>query len=613
MPMERTFRRRKCRKLSHVETSQIVNTALHALSSILVVISQPVKECSLTMAHNILNSKGDTIRTMEVCRFRVLISFQMVTVIHKVSSINNNNLINNSSINSNKHNSINRETFHKYQALTIMIYQHSQHDSFPSTESSSLIQPQQDQPIQSVPSAIAPVFVPMGMNMGMHMASPPAPSQFGLSPLSPSMLAGSLPSIPPAEAFFAGPGSPPTNIMSPPNPFIPNGHIRSHSFSQQQQLPQPFIMPTKGFHGKKPSFSGGPRPFAPRASIGGPGAGIGGSGANLGAWKDGVPPPCAFFVQGKCRNGELCKFPHLDEQGNDCEWFPADVIMMPNCSRLLGRHPDVIRGIIPPLPSLARQPRGMRMGMGMGPGGNFGSFDPSFRAQQQQQQLLFIQQQRQAAAQAHQNGIEEVTPSAETATATPVNGSPEKPTLPSSVPAKPTAAPTNPAAPLPAIVRSASQPGIARVHANGYISRSHSPAPSNVSFHGNGHPRRAGSRVPFPNGGVNGHVNGNGDVNGNASGRSASTERHATGRPPQPQRVPRADEFPALGGAPTSPNGAQQVNGKTAAQVLSAPAPVKVTPAKAEDAEDEGSASGQSDQNVSTHLSCYENERSDRC
>jgi hypothetical protein len=202
----------------------------------------------------------------------------------------------------------------QHQQIDQQQQQRPDNDNIPASNDTQNDQPSAPVPSQSVPSAVAPIFVPMGMNI----ASPPPPSQFGLSPMSPSMLAGSLPSIPPAEAFFAGPGSPPSHMMSPPNPFIPNGHVRTHSFSQQQQLPQAFVMPNKMYTGKKPSFSGGPRPFNPRASMGGMGGS--GAGANLGAWKDGVPPPCAFFVQGKCRNGELCKFPHIDEQGNDCEF-----------------------------------------------------------------------------------------------------------------------------------------------------------------------------------------------------------------------------------------------------------------------------------------------------
>ncbi|WWD18421.1 hypothetical protein CI109_102871 [Kwoniella shandongensis] len=427
-------------------------------------------------------------------------------------------------------------------------------------------------PSQHVPSAIAPVFVP-GFIPGDLLTSPPPPSQFGLSPMSPSMLGSSLPSIPPAEAFFAA--------QSPPNGFMPippmsgGADPRRQSFGQQQQYGKPFG------HGKKPSFSGGPKPWLGRPPMAN-------GGAKLGSWKDGNPPPCAFFVQGNCRNGEFCKFPHLDAEGNDC------------------RHPDVVRGVLAPLPALPRQSRGMRM-MG-GPG--FAPFDPAYRQQQHQQQMQFLQHQRMAAAQAQQgvaasvdgeaaiNGSTEVAVDGAVAeakdesSAAPIEEtSQESQSASTTLPPKPASA----AAPMPAIIRSASQPGVQRVHANGLNSRSHSPAPSNVSFHGNGHPRRAGSRVP--------HMNGNGPVNGNAANGTARSSSAGTGADKASkaaaaaaQRIPRADEFPALGLAtPTSEKKEPSwSNGKTAAQVLSAPAPPKPVVVKTPQA-DEESTSGKSD------------------
>ena len=139
------------------------------------------------------------------------------------------------------------------------------------------------------------------------------------------------------------------------------------------------------------------------------------------------------------------------------------------------------------------------------------------------------------------------------------------------LPSKPT-----PTLPVPQIGRSASQPGVQRVHANGLSSRSHSPAPSNVSFPGQG---RRGGR-PFANG--HAHVNGHahGAMNGGPRSHSAGANKALA------QRVPGADEFPALGGASaagskvtsaaTSPKEGQEPRFvKTAAQVLSAPAPPK--------------------------------------
>ncbi|RSH89371.1 hypothetical protein EHS25_002483 [Saitozyma podzolica] len=411
-------------------------------------------------------------------------------------------------------------------------------------------------------SAFVPSFQP---GVQQTPLSPPSASQYGLSPMSPSMLAGSLPSIPPAEAFFAA--SPPNGgMIPPPNGFVP-GMIPAN---RRQSFNNPaFGAPSKPFgHGKKPSFSGGPRPWG-RASVP---AGAG----SLGTWKDGNPPPCAFFSQGKCRNGEFCKFPHLDAEGNDC------------------RHPDVVRGILPPLPSLSRQPRAMRMGA------NFGPFDPAFR---HQQQMAFVQQR--GAAQPNAEGevsptiVEDVVPAdVEAASAVPVEVTTsadstveaseasdrttqtQTHTLPASVPPKPIVAPA------PQVIRSASQPGVQRVHANGISSRSHSPAPSNVSFHGNGHPRRGGSRAPF---------NGPGPHGSRSSSAGAEIAKAL------PQRVPGADEFPALGGL-TEKKDAPVANGKTAAQVLSEPAPpkpvtVKVTPA---DGEESASVSSKSDDNSVT-------------
>ncbi|OXB37354.1 hypothetical protein J007_02864 [Cryptococcus neoformans] len=370
-----------------------------------------------------------------------------------------------------------------------------------------------------VPSAVAPVFIP-GYQPADMMSSPPPPP-FGLSPMSPSMLGSSLPSIPPAEVFFA---TSPTNGFMPPPPMT-GPHARRQSFGQGPQ----FGGQGKPFgHGKKPSFSGG-KPWTGNRPAGG----------KFGNWKDGNPPPCAFFSQGNCRNGEFCKFPHLDPDGNDC------------------RHPDVVRGVIPPLPPLSRQNRNMRA---MGPG--FAPFDPAFRQQQHQQQMQFLQHQRMAAAQAQQGQApastepnDEVKPAVEDEAPAADSEKQGEDTVPAATtsPAV-TVLPAKPTVTMPTLLRSASQPGVQRVHANGVASRSHSPAPSNVSFHGNGHPRRAG-RVP--------------NVNG-ARSSSSGPEKKPT------QRVPKPDEFPVLG-TPTSEKKEPVwgMSGKTAAQVLQAPAPVK--------------------------------------
>jgi hypothetical protein len=147
---------------------------------------------------------------------------------------------------------------------------------------------------------------------------PMSPVDFGNSPISPSMLGNSLPPIPTAEQFFAATSPPPSNgfmgHMAPP--YVPMPHGRAQSFGQfgiPNGMPIPVGVngPGKmnGFgHGKKPSFSGGPRPFGP------------GGRADFGKWKDGAPPPCIFFLANKCKNGDMCKFPHFNDEGVDCEF-----------------------------------------------------------------------------------------------------------------------------------------------------------------------------------------------------------------------------------------------------------------------------------------------------
>jgi len=347
----------------------------------------------------------------------------------------------------------------------------------------------------SLSGAPAP-FVPFGMT------SPP-PAQFGLSPMSPPMMP--MPMSPHDAAFFAQ--SPPNGMMPPPP---------SSGFNPRRLSNNGFQKP---FHGKKPSFSGGPRPWAP------------GSRAAAGGWKDGTPPPCAFFAQSKCRNGEFCKFPHIDGEGNDL------------------RHPDVVKGVLAPAPSLRVQ-RPVRQSMG-----GFG-FDPSRqfvpRGNDQDQSTL----------------VEAISESE----SAPVTDS-SAPVTSSEVPAaqtqevseqteQPKSAPINPAQvhgnANSAISRSASQPGVQRFqhqHQNGFHSRAQSPAFPNGNANG---PRRAGR--PFPGG----------NANGNARSVSAGGANK--------QRIPQADEFPALGGMSgnTSPQEKSvSAFSKTAAQVLSAPAPSK--------------------------------------
>ena len=353
----------------------------------------------------------------------------------------------------------------------------------------------------SLSGAPAP-FVPF------NMTSPP-PAQFGLSPMSPSMMP--MPMSPhDAAQFFAQ--SPPNGMMPPPSGFNPR-RLSVNGFQ-------------KPFHGKKPSFSGGPRPWAGTRNP-----------AGAGGWKDGTPPPCAFFAQAKCRNGEFCKFPHLDAEGNDM------------------RHPDVVRGVLAPAPSLAKVQRPVRQSMG-----GFG-FDPSRQ---------FVP--RAMNEESQQSTPVEAIPESESAPVTESSAAAEVPSTEAQesteqVEAPKTAQPTQVNGNA-AISRSASQPGVQRFQhqQNGFHAHSRAQSPAfhangNANGNGNGNQRRAGR--PFP---------------AAQQGQGQGVRSVSAGGGANKQRIPNADEFPALGGmsGSTSPQEKSvSAFSKTAAQVLSAPAPPK--------------------------------------
>ena len=225
--------------------------------------------------------------------------------------------------------------------------------------------------------------------------------------------------------------------------------------------------------------------------------------------------------------------------------------------------------------------------MGMPP--NFGPYDPIFR-QQQHQSFMASRQQLPNGATEEINGKAEfveaaahpsVEPTEPALSASTVPAPLDRPNVPVSVPPKPVSATP------PQIIRSTSQPAVQRPPIKGSASRSHSPAPSNVSFHGNGHPTRRPGRAPF---------HGNGTVKGHHPG-SVVASRSASGNNEikYPQRVPGADEFPVLGGSGEKRDLSASVAsyGKTAAQVLSEPAPYR--PSTKVDAEEGKSEGGKSD------------------
>jgi hypothetical protein len=220
------------------------------------------------------------------------------------------------------------------------------------------------------------------------------------------------------------------------------------------------------------------------------------------------------------------------------------------------RHPDVVRGVLAPAPSLAKVQRPVRQSMG-----GFG-FDPSRQ---------FVP--RAMNEESQQSTPVEAIPESESAPAPESSAPAEVPSTEAQestdqVEAPKTAQPTqvngNGNA---AISRSASQPGVQRFQhqQNGFHAHSRAQSPAfhangNANGNGNGNQRRAGR--PFPA----------------AQQQGQGVRSVSAGGGANKQRIPNADEFPALGGMSgnTSPQEKSvSAFSKTAAQVLSAPAPPK--------------------------------------
>lgn len=310
-------------------------------------------------------------------------------------------------------------------------------------------------------------------------------------------------------------------------------------------------------HHKKMSFSG--------AKNGGPWLGPMAANARaavLGTWINGHPPPCAFFQQNKCRNGEMCKFPHILPDGTDC------------------RHPDVISGAVPPVSHSGPGGRVPRARLSMSANGQFERL-PHHAALKGSQ--AHAQAQAAAAAAARANAA-----SQQNGSPAPVTGETAKDGKAEGAAAAAAAAPTPSDAKKPApaaIVAPAATRGqsASRSAPN---TRSASPAQHNNGFR----PER-----------VNGHHQAKRIPNGPQAqgGRSSSPK----------QRIPSADDFPALAGSTGSLSSSAVLkpiqDGKTAAQVLSAPAPPKPVPTKAESSSAESGElvrvrSNESNANVTT-------------
>ena len=257
--------------------------------------------------------------------------------------------------------------------------------------------------------------------------------------------------------------------------------------------------------------------------------------AVLGTWTNGQPPPCVFFMNSKCRNGEMCKFPHITADGTDT------------------RHPDVINGTLAPAPiSLTSSFRGMRnRPIGMNNGGHL-----------ERQQYIQAMKAQAAATRA-----------------TAGNKSPQGDTR---------------AVPSPMVSDDAVEAAKSSDETSSNETKVDESA-TDASVPAKAKPTVTRS-VPNTRAGSPNHMQGNfrnvrsgrtQHQNGRDSSRSTSIP--AGQREGKQQKLPSADDFPALSGSTSSLTSESIVlvkpvafNGKTAAQVLSAPAPAKTVAAPKE-------------------------------
>lgn len=286
----------------------------------------------------------------------------------------------------------------------------------------------------------------------------------------------------------------------------------------------------------------------------------------LGTWTNGQPPPCVFFLNSKCRNGDMCKFPHITPDGTD------------------SRHPDVINGTVAPAPiSLTSSFRGGRgRPVGMGNGGYF-------------ERQQYIQAMKAQAAAARNASASNRSPDAG-------NGAVGSPLT--SDDAAEESKPSDETSSNETKVDESAAEALAPAQPKATVTRS---VPNT----------RAGSPNHLQGNFRNGRAGRTQQQNGRDGSRSTSIP--AGQREGKQQKLPSADDFPALSGSTSSLTSDSIVlvkpaafNGKTAAQVLSAPAPVKpVTHVKEEvKSEDKNQelqrvSSDTSGNNVSTIISNF--------
>lgn len=168
-----------------------------------------------------------------------------------------------------------------------------------STSEESNSAPVDPSTVTAAPFAPAPVFQPRGMFFPGAHGLPPAfdPSAIGPHP-------GYAPFMPNGHSHgYPGPKKHHSKHMS----FGGNAKGNWAAATPGSSTPVSSTTANSSNNGSStPSAGGGAHALAARQ-------------AALGSWSNGQPPACVFFQNSKCRNGEMCKFPHLLPDGTDCE------------------------------------------------------------------------------------------------------------------------------------------------------------------------------------------------------------------------------------------------------------------------------------------------------
>jgi hypothetical protein len=174
-------------------------------------------------------------------------------------------------------------------------------------------------------------------------AYPGAPMYYGIPPPAPfvpldAQSPAFAPPMPPAHPRPSVDANGAATNPASTNPAVSTGETQgSNSAAPSQQAPvfhprsagmngvsvngsqfaqtNGFDYSKRAHHVKRMSFGG-----MPKAAWAVPGGGPNATAARqaaLGSWSNGQPPACVFFQNSKCRNGEMCKFPHIMPDGTD--------------------------------------------------------------------------------------------------------------------------------------------------------------------------------------------------------------------------------------------------------------------------------------------------------